>query len=223
MLISNNPSLKEKLLPFCLQVKPFAENKMRMNDLEFARYQRCSLLQGRQNEVINYYLALSVETLRYTSRAFHSDECIKFDRSISGQEDLVFKLVDKTIQIPCVRQLLIGGKNSDLYLPSIHICLEPASDRYNSLSKRSRADDHTDKERWFMNDLHSIRIEDYKGKQLYYVIEELRRTRSFAPLNIQSNMFVMAIRTLPRFIPYNQFLLLMGEMPRGTRLKSSFH
>jgi hypothetical protein len=84
--------------------------------------------------------------------------------------------------------------------------------RYASSSKRSKSEDLADRERWFMNDLHSIRVEEYEGRRLYNIFEELQRTRLITdPLEIKSNMFVMAIRTLPRFIPYKDFLLLMGK------------
>ena len=214
--MNKRTSLSERLQPFCLQVQPYADlqnknPKLKINT-ELFNYQESCLLQGRRMDVLSYYLALSIETLRDGSNNFKNNEDVKYDRTISGQEELVRRFLGQNYPNSYVRQLLIGRSHSDFYIPRIHICIEPSSERYFATSRRSKSEDCADRERAEMNHLHCLRIESYKGKDLLSIMQGLFLERGTAdPAIIQKNMYSMAIHTLPHFIPYKKLISLMDE------------
>jgi hypothetical protein len=224
MLINKRTSLAERLQPFCLQVKPYADLQNRNPRLkintELFNYQESCLLQSRQMDVLNYYLALSIETLRDGSNNFKNNKDVKYDRAISGQEELVRRFLDQNYSHFYVRQLLIGGSHSDFYIPRIHIGIEPSSERFFATSRRSKSEDSTDRERAEMNHLYNLRIESYKGKDLLSIMQGLLLERGTSDSAIiQKNMYSMAIRTLPLFIPYKKLISLMEQKNENKKIE----
>lgn len=228
MLLKDHPSLQRRLKSFCLQVKPFADTDVTKrgsrNDIEEHKYLGCSLLQSRREIVVYYWLALSVEKLRCDSNYFHFKNDKSFNRSISGQEDLVSYSIKRNMDLTVCRQLLIGNKHADLYIPEIHTCLEPASPRHNSNTKRSRIGGYTDKTRQRMNDLQSVDIETYDARLFYPLMDGLCRERLLSKANQSENLFIMAMQTLPRFIHHKELLELIqkfdSSMERARKEKS---
>lgn len=210
MLIKEHPSLQRRLKAYCLQVKPFADTDVTergsLNITEEQKYLECSLLKSRREMVIDYWLALSVEKLRCDSNKFHFRKDKSFNRSISGQEDLVAYSIKRNMNLTICRQLLIGGKHADLYIPDIHTCLEPASPRHNSNSKRSRISEYTDEDRQRMNDLQSVDIETYNARLFYQIMDGLCRERLITKDKQGNNLLTMAMHTLPRFIFHKELL-----------------
>lgn len=187
------------------------------NEISF--YDSSKLLRLNKSKIIDYYFALSVATLRLLSDRCHSDTNPKYDRCISSHETVIGQVLNKEYGLPVVRQLLIGGSHSDFYLPDLHVCIEPSSERYFSKSSRVRSEDITAKTRYLMNDLQVIPMENYyrTSKTLKIIIEGLKRERPRQDtLGIQNNLFTMACSTLPRFISCKDLSLLVMNNPIHT-------
>lgn len=218
MLLKQNSSLRDDLKLFAQNLKPYTSRKRSLS-LEQVRnevllYSQDSLLQSKRDIVINYYWSLSIETLTHISSRYNLEKNIKFDGLISGHESLILKLLNNTHNLPCIQQLLIGGSHSDFYIPKFHLSIEPSSERYFSTSERHRAEAISEFERAKMSKLVTWRTEDYKrtSRDLKSIIKDFEITRPpLNPSEIKQNMFVMAVHTLPRFIPYKNFLYLMDQ------------
>lgn len=216
MLIKELPVLGKGLRALCLQVKPLADinvtGRGSRNVIEEQKYFECSLLQSRREMVIDYWLAFSVEKLKCDSNHFHFNYNTKFNRSISGQEDLVAYSIKRNMNLRYWRQLLIGGKHADLYIPEIHICLEPASPRHNSNAKRSRISEYADNDRIKMNDLQSVDIETYNARFFYPLMDGLCRERLLSKERQLDNLFKIAMQTLPRFIHHKELIGMIQQL-----------
>lgn len=218
MLINHKSPLRDDLKFFCQKVRPYSSKKRSLS-LEQVRdetllYTQDSLLMSKPNLVINYYWALSLETLINLSSRVGRDQNSKFDGLISGHESLILKLLNNVHNVPSIQQLLIGGSHSDFYVPKFHFSIEPSSERYFSTSERHRAEELSEFERVKMNKLITWRTEDYKNTRgfLDAIIKNFEITMpTLSLLQLKQNMFTLAVHSLPRFIPYEHFIYLIEE------------
>lgn len=185
-------------------------------DREIQHYEGDPIFHAYKAKVINYYLALSVATLRVVSDEQHMDSNFKYDRCMSAHEAFICKKLVEEYGSPVVRQLLIGSSHADIYIPALHFCIEPSSERYFATPARSRAESKVDLERFRMNKLRVWHTEDYyrTTKNLDGLIWSLINERPpRSPKEIQENYFIMACHTIPRFIPYSAFCSLLKNSP----------
>jgi hypothetical protein len=208
-------SVRDDLKSFCQIVLPYSRKLGgAVLDEQFSKYSQDGLLLSKPNTVIKYYWALSMVTLNDLSLTCKESDT-KYDNIMSGHESLVSKILMNDYKLPFMRQLLIGSSHSDFYIPKYHLSIEPSSDRYFSTPARSRAEVQSEHQRKQMNNLVTLRIENYKttGKTLKYVINDYERRNPNIPISqIKMNMYSMAIQTLPRFIPYKAFVWMIDEL-----------
>jgi hypothetical protein len=216
-------SVRDDLKSICLKVEPYSGKLQKsILDNQFFLYSQDGLLPSKPNLVIRYYMALSMVTLNEVSERYRDKPNSKYHNLMSGHESLVSKILTNEYQLPHIRQLLIGSSHSDFYIPKYHLSIEPSSDRYFATPARSRAEEQSEFQRRAMNELVTLRTENYKatGKILKSVIEDYERRNLIAPLaKIKMNMYSMAIHTLPRFIPYKAFLWIIDETENIENLK----
>lgn len=183
---------------------------------EINLYTTSDLLPKIKNQVIDHYFALSAITLKELSYKYHFEENARYDRLMSAHESLIHKILNQTHKIHFIRQLLIGGTHCDIYIPRIHLCIEPSSIRYFSQPARAKAEAIADYERHCMNGLFTWRTEDYKrsNKDLGLILDNLALTMPrLTSSEVTENFYSMAVRTLPRFITYGSFCHLMKTSP----------
>lgn len=182
-------------------------------DEQFSKYKDDGLLMSKPNTVIRYYLALSMATLHELSLSCKNKNNSKYDNLMSGHEALVAKILTNEFKLPFVRQLLIGSSHSDFYVPMYHLSIEPSRDRYYSTSARARAEEQSEYQRKLMNELVTLRIENYRStsKDLRLVIGNYGLRPPLSLLNVKNNIFRMAMHTLPRFIPYKALIQMVAE------------
>ena len=218
-------SVRDELKFYCQKVQCYS-SKLSVTVLneQFHKYQGDTLLPSKPNTVIRYYLALSMVTLNELSLNNKNNSKSKYDNLMSGHEALVSKILINDFQLPFVRQLLIGSSHSDFYIPKYHLSIEPSSDRYFSTSARVRAEVQSEYQRKLMNDLVTLRTESYSStsKDLRLVMNSYRLSPALSFLTIKNNLFVMAMQTLPRFIPHKEMSLLI-ESEVDSPIEEIFH
>lgn len=216
-------SVRDELKSICVKVEPYSGKLQKtVLDNQFYHYSQDGFLTSKSNLVIRYYMALSIVTLNEVSERYKDKPSSKYHNLMSGHESLVSKILTNEYQLPHIRQLLIGSSHSDFYIPKYHLSIEPSSDRYFATPARSRAEDQSEYQRKAMNELVTLRTENYKatGKILKSVIDDYERRNFIAPLTkIKINMYSMAIHTLPRFIPYKAFVWMLNDTEDSENLK----
>ncbi len=214
-MLINESSISDELKSICLKLKPYSVKLQRHTlDTQHNDYLKCGLLASKPSAVIHYYMALSLVTLREVSDLYSKNINSKYNNLMSGHESLVSKILTNDYQLPHIKQLLIGASHSDFYIPKYHLSIEPSSDRYFATSARSRIEEQSEYQRKLMNDLVTLRIENYRstGRIIKTVIEDYERRKLNACFaQIKANIFSIAIQTLPRFVPYKAFVWMINE------------
>ena len=186
---------------------------------EIKCFQKDILFQVNKSKIINIYFALSRATLIQMHNEYHLDSRFKYERCITPHEDLIYNELTSGHGLKVVRQLLVGGCHSDIYIPALHFCIEPSSERYFSTSTRSRAEAKMVEDRLQMRGLGVWYTEDFKRTKSNISSFVLNMKSNFIndSLVIQENYYSMACHTLPRFIPYKTFSSLI----KSTSITSS--
>lgn len=207
-------SVRDELKPYYQKVQYFSSKlKNVVLDDQISKYTEDGLLLSKPNTVIRYYFALSMVTLHELSISCKNKNNSKYDNLMSGHEALVAKILTNEFKLPHVRQLLIGSSHSDFYVPMYHLSIEPSSDRYYSTSARARAEEQSEYQRKLMNQLVTLRIENYRStsKDLRMVMENYSLRPSLSLSVVKKNIFRMAMQTLPRFVPYKALIQMVDE------------
>jgi hypothetical protein len=188
--------------PYAERVKKTKNSPVTWNE---ARYDELESISSNKSMILNCYYALSVATLRNLSNKYHSDHDPSFDRCISSHEYLIREKLLHEHGLQSMRQLLIGNTHADIYVPALHLCIEPSSEKYFSRSRRSKAEDESDRERMREFNLPTWRTENYgrTAQQLRsMVLHFTGKNQSGSIEQIQNNLYSMAWYTLNRFMPY---------------------
>lgn len=166
----------------------------------------------KKNQVNNLYIALSVVALQSTSLSIRYNDEDNFERMMSAQEAIVHKELINTHKVKCIRQMLVGNKHVDFYLPAFHICLEPSDPKHNARARRSKMEQYSDHYNKRMKDLFSIRLEKYIStrQDLKRNIEWMKVNRKQTDTDINENLYAIACHTLPYFITHKRFSSLLN-------------
>ena len=208
-----------KTHPLFKVMKPFAKQidvKGYSVDKEISLFTADESFKLKKNQINNMYIALSVVALQSTSLSIRYNDEDKFERLMSGQEIIVHKELQHTHKIKGIRQMLIGNKHVDFYLPAFHICLEPSDPKHNARARRASMEEYSDRYNKAMNNLFSIRLENYTTtrQDLGRYMEWLKANRKQTEETINENLYAIACNTIPYFITHKQFSSLLN----GTKL-----
>lgn len=213
-LSTNNQNLIKKHIPafklYSLGRHPFTRKAL---DKNISSYVNSELVFNHQKLFIDMYLALSVATLENHSSVFHGDNDLAFDRVMSGHESLIHNILNDNYGLRPIRQLLIGKGHADLYIPQLHFCIEPSSNKYQSSARRANTERNTD---WWrvtrMNNLFTWWTEDYRRTKIDVesTMKNLALTyKRQTDEEVSTNFYIMGVHTVPFFVPYNEFVSIL--------------